>query len=60
MTADEIIAGILAGLIIASLFVLLIFGLKSAEKTEEKKRAFLEEISKYYRHRNEQFEEDKK
>lgn len=60
MTADEIVAAVFGGLVLIALIVFLFIAFRSAEKTEEKKRAFLEEISKYYRYRNKQFEEDNK
>lgn len=60
MTAEEIVSAVFCGVILICLIVLCIIGIRSAEKTEEKKREFLGEISKYYSYRNKQFEEDNK
>ena len=60
MAFEEIFGMIVGVLALVGLFTMLIFMCISAEKTEEKKRDLYKEVSKYYRHRNEQFEEDNK
>lgn len=60
MTVDDILALVFIICFLAvSLFGLVLL-CKSAEKTEEKKREFLSELTRYYRNRNKQFEEDDK
>lgn len=60
MTVDEILALVF----IICFLAVSVFGLvmlcKSAEKTEEKKRELMSEVTRYYRNRNKQFEEENK
>lgn len=60
MNSTDIAAVIVFGIVAIMLTIVLIFGIKSAEKTETKKRALMEEITRYYKKRNEMFEKEDK
>lgn len=60
MNSTDIAAVIVFGIVAILLTIVLIFGIKSAEKTEEKKRALMEEVTRYYKKRNEMFEKEDK
>lgn len=58
MTAVEIFGAVIGLTALASLIVCMFICIHSAEKTEEKKRELMNEVSKYYKHRNDMFEKE--
>lgn len=58
MSAVEIFGAVIGLTALLALIVAMFFGINSAEKTENKKRELMNEISRYYKHRNEMFEKE--
>ena len=58
MTGVEILVAIIGCVSLGALLVLMFIGIHSCEKTENKKRELMEEVTRYYKKRNEMFEKE--
>lgn len=57
MEPIDIFGAVIGSVALIALIAMLLFGIYSAEKTENRKRALYEEETKYFKHRNKMFEE---